>query len=123
MRVIPQKFIANDGTEWLDEATCKAHEAELVRLGMEQWDFSFVYRRDLKSEFTPTYKKCPSCHGTLKVGGGFGDPDGPRDCDTCWGSGIVIDQRPKHVEAPPIPDSLNKAMTKTWADWWKNYRA
>ena len=122
MRAVPAKFIANDGKEFDTEIGALAHDALLVALGMEQWQFSFLYKRELKEEYKPTYKECPSCRGGGVVGGGFGDPDGPRDCSECGGRGEVIDKRPEFVEAPPIPDDLQKVMRKTWDEWWENYR-
>lgn len=121
MHIKPQKFVTNDYREFDTEEEAIAHEAELVRLGMEQWNFTYLYKRDLKPEYRPTYKQCPSCHGHCQVGGGFGDPDGPRDCSECGGRGDVIDKRPAFVDAPPIPESLKAAMAKTWDEWWSNH--
>lgn len=121
MRVEPAKYVADDGTKFDTEAEALAHDAEQIRLGMEQWDFTYLFRRDLKKEYHPTYKQCPSCHGGGVVGGGFGDPDGPRDCPECSGRGEVVDTRPKFVEAPPVPESLKAAMAKTWQEWWSNH--
>lgn len=121
MRVVPQKFIANDGKEFDTEMDALLHEALQRALGMQQWKFSYLFRRELRDEYKHTYKECPSCHGGGVVGGGFGDPDGPRDCPTCGGSGTVIDKRPESVEAPPIPEGLQEAMAKAWSEWWAEY--
>lgn len=123
MRVVPQKFIANDGTEFDTEAKALEHEATLVKLGMQQWNFSYQFKRELRDEYKPTYKECPSCHGGGHVGGGFADPDGPRDCPTCYGAGQVIDKKPAFVEAPDIPRGLRTAMAETWNKWWADYEA
>lgn len=123
MRIVPQKFMANDGREFETEMEALLHDHFLLMKGMEQWKFSFLYRRDLKPEYLPTYKTCGSCHGNKVVGGGFGDPDGERDCPECSGRGEVVDTRPEFVEAPPIPESLREAMMKTWDEWWTAYHA
>lgn len=122
MRVVPQKFYANDNTEWPTEEAALAHEAELIKIGMTQWQFSYLFRRDLKDEFKPTYKECDCCNGNKTIGGGFGDPDGPRDCPACWGSGTQLDKKPEFVDAPPIPEGLKTAMREAWDEWWVSYR-
>lgn len=122
MRVVPQKFVADDGTSFNSAEECAAYEDAIVKKGMIQWKFSFVFRRELKDQYKPTTTGCPSCGGAKVVGGGFGDPDGPTDCPRCFGTGYITNYNPDVVQAPPIPPGLDEAMTKAWNEWWASYK-
>jgi DnaJ-class molecular chaperone len=65
-----------------------------------------------------SYVVCECCNGKGKVGGGFKDMEGPRDCDRCSGTGRH-GFYPKSVK-PEIPKELMEHMRKAWITYWES---
>lgn len=59
---------------------------------------------------------CDGCSGSGKVGGGFKDMEGPRECTTCYGTGSMH-FTPK-TKKPEIPKELKEHLRNAWVAYW-----
>lgn len=58
---------------------------------------------------------CPDCKGERTVGGGFKDLDGPRECPTCFGMGVL--SKGPTTTMPELPKALVEHMRRAWWDF------
>lgn len=85
----------------------------------DQWELTGQIHWKLKDGIPRTIS-CEYCHGTGKVGGGFGDMDGPRDCPRCFGHGNKIN--PEINPKPKVPDDLHDHLHKAWIEYFEMKR-
>jgi hypothetical protein len=122
VRVIPTKYVSDDDKIFETEEACRAHEDQVIRLGMKQWMFSYQYHLELRSEYVDQRKTCSHCNGTGHVHRGWADDDDV--CKQCDGAGsILVKKGLPSLPAPPIPQGLQEAMLKAWTDWWAEYKS
>lgn len=79
-------------------------------------DWKIVATLDYKCKVEPIQHTCTGCGGSGEVGGGFKSLDGPRPCDTCYGSGGYATY--EHIEPkPPIPEALINHMRRAYQEY------
>lgn len=66
----------------------------------------------------PIRLTCKGCGGSGKVGGGFKDMDGERDCPDCWGRGWK--EGNPTTQQPEVPPELVEHMRRAWWDYFHN---
>lgn len=64
----------------------------------------------------PVQITCNCCKGSGKVGGGFKDMDGKRDCPECWGRGWK--EGHPTSQKPEVPPELVEHMRRAWWDFF-----
>ena len=60
-------------------------------------------------------EECAHCRGRGKVGGGFKDMDGSRQCTSCYGTGNV--SKPPKTPIPDLPPALVEHLRRAWWDF------
>lgn len=64
---------------------------------------------------------CKRCCGAGRIGGGFKDIEGERDCPDCHGRGSV--SKPPTTPEPELPAALVEHMRRAWWDFQNKQEA